>query len=284
MPYARNAGSRETPPPRGGSASETVAAGPPPLDQQEEDKGPKPLGVPSDYRARPGAGTPGYYPHGFNYNTRSYGEGAPGGIKPRYNQGDEWRPASISPANMVEIQRALATAGLLDPDFRPGFWDRKSADAYSQVLEYANAAGITDQQALQQLAETAVDRQYVNEPLQVHTTSREDLRRLFRTVSADKLGVAYNAAQIEELVDAYQFQEIQVQRENYANEQALKRTAFEQGPEAVAGQEMVSTEAPSPEAFAEAELMRRDPTGVHAGAVVNQGVGMFRDALAAWGP
>ena len=141
----------------------------------------------------------------------------------QYFDGDQWRPASASANTVVQLQQAMATAGLLT-NFRLGVWDEESADAYAKVLGYANAAGISDQLALQQMVESPeiamgggeggggsgrriigfdengdpIYSEYVPPPLELRTTSREDLKKLFRSLTSEKLGVGWTDAQLDE--------------------------------------------------------------------------------------
>jgi hypothetical protein len=65
-----------------------------------------------------------------------------------YTEADKWGPAA-DPQNVPAIQAELIAAGLLNPkDVRPGVWDAKSADAYGNVLEFANQQGMNAMDAL----------------------------------------------------------------------------------------------------------------------------------------
>jgi len=214
---------------------------------------------------------------------------------PRYSDGDEWRPASASSASIAQIQRAMVTAGILT-DFNYGIWDQKTAKAYRDVLSYANGRGVTDQQALSELAshpqlnvaggsggggsrvvgfdpDTGQPIFAPAEPLQVRTTPRDDLRRVFRSAVVDRLGEGWSTAQIDELVNAYQWNEIKVQSDAY-NQQAAAASGMLGSNPVIATQQMAS-----PEAFADEELRRRDPVGYQAGGVVNDALPAFMAAL-----
>lgn len=281
----------------------------PPTEESSDTEGP--FGVPKDYKAKVRLqDLPGYYPHGFSYSRRQYGRGANPTddrreIGPRYESGDEWEPAQLGGASVVELQRALINAGLLT-EFSLGKWDWRSAGAYKRVLEYANASGLTAQMALTQMANSpnvqiggsdasgrtiiGIDEdgnpifsQYAAPPLELKTTNRDDLRTLIRNLSIKQFGKAWTTAQVDELVDAYNWKEIQVQKDAYDQQVALERTAFEQGDAAVAGQIVMQPSIASPEAFAETEFRRRDPTGAQVGDIVTDVLPMLEQALAGWG-
>jgi len=306
---------------RGGSDADIaarIAGGITSSSSDEETTTRKPLGVPADWqgtRIRDPESFRGMSPNAVDrWTLNGAGPGATGVGGPRYFVGDEWRPANTSGASVAALQRAMATAGLLDT-FRYGVWDNQSAKAYAKVLGFANASGMTAQMALSQMVNSpqikmaggsgsgsgsgsgggggnviGFDEQgnpiyegYVAPPLQLKTTNKDDLRRVMRSAIIDKLGQGWTQAQINEMVDAYNWQEIAVQKSNYDQAVALERTAFEQGAGAVAGQTSVTTEAPSPETFVENELMRRDPIGYQAGQVVNDAIPAFMQMLKGWG-
>lgn len=287
-----------------------IAGGPPSPSSsrtEEDSDGPKPIGVPRGYTVpsvRVGPVSARQAEALAASNRRLPGTVFERG--PRYFDGDQWRIASTSPQTVTAIQRAMVNAGLLN-DFKYGVWDERSADAYAKVLAYANAAGISDQMALQQMAENPdlalggggssgggsggrqivgfdengdpIFSEYVPPPLELRTTNKEDLKNLFRSLTAEKLGIGWNDAQLNELVDAYNWQEIRVQRSNYDQQVALERQAFNEGPEAIAGKALNIEEPPEREAFLQEELIRRDPVGYQAAQVGLSAVDMFREAL-----
>lgn len=300
-----------TPSGGGGGSGALLAGGPPPAttpDQQRQDQGPKPLGVPRDYRVpsvvteRPAQTADSIARHA----EAGLGQGAVVSRGPRYYDGAQWTPAAASPQSVAQIQRAMATAGLLS-DFTLGVWDSKTADAYAEVLTYANASGLDDQTALQQMVEapridmgqgsgsgggrrivgfnpdgSPIYSEYVAPPLEIKPTNRDDLKRMFRSLTAEKLGVGWTDEQLNELVDGYNWQEVRVARQNYDQQVAMERTAFNEGPQAVAGQTFTTEQAPSPETFAENQLIARDPTGYQAAQVGLNSVDMFEQALGKW--
>ncbi len=106
-----------------------------------------PYGVPDNYiapalLAPTGTGsqfTQQYGPHNV-YGTDSHTD--------LYMPGDEFAPGSDLQA-IPQIQAEMIAAGLIKPsDVRVGVWDSASADAYKEVLTFANANGLNAQDAL----------------------------------------------------------------------------------------------------------------------------------------
>jgi hypothetical protein len=304
---------------RGSSLEDTIAAGPGgSASESDKPKTRKPIGVPEGYQVaqtRDPESFRGMSPNAVDrWTLNGVGPGSTSVGGPRYFDGDEWRPANTSAQSVAALQRAMATAGLLDK-FRYGVWDDQSAKAYAKVLGYANASGTTAQMALSRMVNNPqlsmagggggsgsgsgggagggvvgfdengnpIYGGYVAPPLTLKTTNKDDLRKVMRSAVIDKMGQGWTQQQINELVDAYNWKEIQVQKDAYDQQVALERTAFEQGAGAVSGQTSVTTDVPSPETFVENELMRRDPTGYQAGQVVNEAIPTFMSLLDGWG-
>lgn len=80
-----------------------------------------------------------------------------GGQAPRYFDGDELRPASMSVEQRGALQRDMVMAGLLTGDFTWGQWDAPTATAYANLLAYANQAGMSEQEAMRE-SRSAFDR------------------------------------------------------------------------------------------------------------------------------
>ncbi len=233
--------------------------------------------------------------------------------KPLYFEGDQLRPASTSPAEIGRLQASLAAAGLLDR-FTYGVWDKPSQDAYAALLSESNVAGVTWDAQLRNRASTFefngsngtgsdsrsgsggggghwefdengepvfVPEQYQPPPLQLRTTNKDDLRRVFRSSVIEKMGQGWSQSQIDELVDAYNWQELKVQGDAYQQQVDAERRAFETG--STAGPPLTEVSMASPEAFAEAELRRRDPTGLAVGNAVTDVIPQFASLMRGWG-
>jgi hypothetical protein len=273
-----------------------------------------PIGVPEDYTAPYVRDMTGMSARaGEGWAAGSGGHGSIHQRRPIYNEGDQWRPASLDPAGIGRLQASLAAAGLLT-DFRYGVWDSASIKAYEELLGEANAAGITAEAAMRQRAAgidfgggsgggrdgggggggghwgfdengepVFIPDQYVPPPLELKRTNRDDLIRAIRTGVIDTMGTGWSQQQVGELADLYLQREEQIQRDAYNRRIGLERTAFEQGESAVAGAVIEEPTMEEPETFLENELRRRDPVGVQAAGVVNDSMPAFIQALRGWG-
>ena len=224
----------------------------------------------------------------------------PGTIKdqgPRYFDGDEFTPAALSPAAIGRLQAALSNAGLLS-DFRYGVWDQESRAAYKSLLEEANASGLTAEAMLSRRQQSVdiggggsgggggwsvdpetgepIAPQFTPPPLELRLSNKDDLRRVFRTAVIDKIGKGWSQAQIDELVDAYNWQEIRVQQEAYQSEVDRMRAEFEGAPST---EPIVNVDMQSPETFLDEEVRRRDPAGVQATDIAEDYAPAFFQAL-----
>lgn len=228
----------------------------------------------------------------------------------RYFDGDEWRPASLGPAGVGSLQEMMAAAGILTDDFRYGVWDEASRNAYKNVLAEANGMGLTADQIIRLRGQSAtmpgaggsgsgsggggswqfdengnpvfVPEQYQAPPLELRTSNKDDLRRVFREAIIEQMGEGWSKAQIDELVDAYNWEEIRVQKDAYDQAIAMDRAQFEGTAPAGGGGVVSSVEVASPETFLENQLMERDPEGFRAGQVVNEAIPNFLAALDGW--
>ena len=247
------------------------------------------LGIPEGYsvtrsiQPHPGMPYP-QYAHGFNYTTQSWGTqpyqtkaGQPG---PMYKSGDEFKPAGKDTDSIIDMQRKLVVSGYLtvEDKYRLGDWDEPTINAYRTLLEDANRAGVDADAMVRHRMENAqamgpghkmidpntgeiVDVPYQREPLQLDLPNRDDLLRVFRAATTDKLGQALPDSAYQEMVDAYMWKNIQYQAEANQFQNDIGQAQWEGAPPPT---QLVREQPPSPEAFAEAEAKRRDPGGYEA--------------------
>jgi hypothetical protein len=73
-----------------------------------------------------------------------------GRLAPRYYAGYENAPVQESwpPELVSQLQTKLVQAGLLDTDYKDGWWDTASGNAFSEIIGHANNAGTDWQTAL----------------------------------------------------------------------------------------------------------------------------------------
>jgi len=274
----------------------------------------EPLGVPEDYTVpytRDMTGMSARAGEGWAAGTGGHGSIQERG--PRYFDGDEYTPAGLGPVGIGELQEHMAVAGLLGDGWRYGIWDDTTASAYKAVLTEANAMGYTASQVIQMRQQSAtfggtggsggagggsggrggswqldengepvfIEEAYVPPPLELRTTNKQDLARAFRQAVIDTMGEGWSQAQIAEMVDAYGWKEIQVQKEAYDQQVAAERAAFE-GTPLPEGSVISTVDVPSPDTFLEDELMRRDPVGFQSGKLVNEALPEFFNMMSGW--
>lgn len=227
--------------------------------------GPRPLGVPEDYTV-PGQ-VPSQTPVSDTGNILSTLNRTAQPIAPRYFDGDQWRPASLPPNRIAELQQDLVEAGALEGRFRIGVWDKASRDAYKAVLETANASGTTAPEALATWrAGTDTDTEPGAErakraPLVVRQSNPDDLRAVFRKSARSVLGRKLDDSQVDRMVAAYQAAEAAPQRQAHA------MGGDEFGDNPTGG---TVTDPMDPRTFGEIEAREADPLRADSRKVVKQ--------------
>jgi hypothetical protein len=137
-----------------------------------------------------------------------------------------------SPARLL-WQNQMIAAGLLDPDdMTPGVWDAATQKAYKKVLEYANAAQITKDEAMAELAanpsEATLERlaeEAAGPPVEpgglIRLSDPTDLKESFRDTYQSRVGRYPDERALSAFVETYHNLERQGgQREIAAQEQA----------------------------------------------------------------
>jgi hypothetical protein len=126
--------------------------------------------------------------------------------------------------------------------------------------------------------EEVVDQGFVPPPLTIRTTNKDDLRRVFRAAVINSLGQGWSQAEINELVDAYNWMEIKRDRDTWEQETAIGRADF-MGERTTGGEVVTETAVPDPETFIEEEARRRDPMGFKATQIAEDYAPAFFQAL-----
>jgi hypothetical protein len=135
-------------------------------------------------------------------------------VAPRYFEGDEWTLANAGHDTIMQVQAAMQKAGMLKTgEFSPGFWDKKTKDAFKDLLSYANATGSTWQDSLPLIMNATPPTP--KQPLTVKVTNPDDLRAVFHKAALDTLGVGMPKDQLDQMVNAYQGLETQAQTQAY---------------------------------------------------------------------
>lgn len=207
-----------------------------------------PIGVPA-----------GYVPP--IHSTSGFSPGAGPAIAPSdlrdapYKPGDDLRPASLAPEQIVTIQQHLVDAGLLRGTFQAGVWDDTTRVAYRGLLGYANQLGTTDEFALRRWQATGMGQvdptPAERAPLVVEVSNPADIEREFRDYLRDKTGTGkLDDAQIHSVV-------AKVQGEQKMAAQAKYDAGADPDGATV-------TAAPALETVAEGEAKRINPVGFRA--------------------
>lgn len=259
----------------------------------------RPLGVPNDWTTMDPGGFRGMSPRAVE------GFGGVNKRAPRYYDGDELRPAGSGFDSIVARQRALVLGGYLAEDFTYGRWDPPTIDAYKTLLEEANAAGLTAEQMLSNAAQgiainmggsgeggggrggytidpetgelVSLAETFAPPPLEISTTNKADLARVFEGASQNYLGVALPRDQIERMVEAYNWVEIQAQKDAYDQEVERMRQEFV-GDVEPGLQTITSVSAPTPETFILDKLREERPEELEN----YQGMTTLMDMIDSW--
>lgn len=255
--------SRQGPPP-----GPIPGGGMPPIGGDSSDDERKPIGVNDDYRVTTQRRytTEGEYPNVLNMPPVPGYANQPVEVGPRYFAGDQYEPSLLSPQSIMALQRDMALTGLLTSgtEITPGFWDQNSADAYGQLLSYANRQGISAPEAMNRLKAQMQQagqggRFTVDEfgnivpvetaqrpPLVIRQTDPRTLEIAFRDAAMNLLGEGLDPGEVQDMVAAYQGMEANRQRDAYNKE--------------LAGGTVL--DIPSPQAWSESQIAERFPEGV----------------------
>lgn len=195
-------------------ASDKIGAGPPPGDAGTT-TGPSPIGVPEGYTVE-------------RTTTTNFERGGPrlGAVTtrqtPRYFEGDDWLPATLSVEERAQLQRAMLAAGVYDANdaVRLGLWDATSRKAYRSVLELANGSGLSVGDALRawSRAAPAEEETTTRKPLRIRVSDPRDLARLADSTARKVIGRKADPAVVARLAAEYQAVQAGEQRAYYNQE------------------------------------------------------------------
>lgn len=188
-------------------------------------------------------------------------------IAPRYFDGSQFLPGSLSPTEVAALQRAMIDAGLMkNGAAQLGIWDTASVQAYTELLSYANSSGIDAKTALARWGDAhKQDPNAGKAPLTIQVTSLDDLRPVIRKAFIDTLGTGISTDQVDALAAQYQQMQAGAQQQSY--------NASDTGG--------TVTQAPSVDAFAQAEATKRDPLGAQEHTALGF-IDQFRSMLGGW--
>lgn len=165
-------------------------------------------------------------------------------VPPRYMDGHQFTPAQLAPPARADLQARLVSAGLIQKGSRyfKGEWDDVSVTAFEQLLALANRSGLTWQQELTVLENTAVEnrREQFQAPQRLRSdpaTLRQNARAFMRkTVGRDPT---------DQELGQFTAQMAQFDEQAYGAQVGAERAAFmaEESGQAAPAADMVDPEA-----------------------------------------
>lgn len=132
--------------------------------------------------------------------------------------GDEWRPGSLTPAEIAELQADLVEAGLLKPNsYSRGAWGPESAAAYEKVLSASNASGLPASMMLDRFKSgRPPDESAKRAPNVVALTHPDDIRDMVNQTAVRTIGRNLRDDEVEPLINTFQQYQRDYQRALYA--------------------------------------------------------------------
>ena len=214
---------------------------------------------------------------------------------PRYFKDDEFGLSNALPPQIVRIQREMWDAGLYDgPIDQVGTWSGNTIKAYKKLLEYANQAGLTADQALIRMKRGAAlggtagagaggeapgagdiigynpdgtpifapGEQFVAPALELQLPNRQELESVVRKSVIEQLGVGWSQENVARTADGIMAEYRRLQTDAYDQQVENLEAEFYgmEGPNRV----VEHIDMPTPGAFVEEEARRRDLAGVQA--------------------
>lgn len=169
-------------------------------------------------------------------------------IKPRYSEGDQYRPAQNSwdQDEIADLQYRMYRAGLYGPNKpTPGVWDSLSAERYEELLGMANQNGVDATEMLSHLEENPMMSEEEREPFKLKLTNTDDLEAVIQEAARSKTGRTLPPDKVARLAAAYNAEERREQESAYSVNQS-------------GGQ---AYDAPSEEVFFANQIESEDPLG-----------------------
>ena len=162
--------------------------------------------------------------------------------QPKYFSGDEDAINSYSKETIAQLQYNLSKNGLMGRKYTPGIVDNQTRSGFKELLGISNRQGTDWVNALGSVSQAGVSTGTKLPAYQL--TNPEDLKAVFRKAAQDSLGRNLQDGDINRLVETYQAQEAQYQKQVST----------------VGG---VVTQAPSAQAFAQSAINKDFGTEVN---------------------
>ena len=162
--------------------------------------------------------------------------------QPKYFSGDEDAINSYSKETIAQLQYNLSKNGLMGRKYTPGIVDNQTRSGFKELLGISNRQGTDWVNALGSVSQAGASTGTKLPAYQL--TNPEDLKAVFRKAAQDSLGRNLQDGDINRLVETYQAQEAQYQKQVST----------------VGG---VVTQAPSAQAFAQSAINKDFGTEVN---------------------
>lgn len=132
-------------------------------------------------------------------------------IEPRYFAEDIDKLGSMSRGFIAGWQMKMNQAGLLGNEFTLGVADNSTLSAYREVLGVANREGLSDEEAVQLMAQRKVNLKGGTVP-RYRLSNEDDIAAVVDGVSKSLLGRALDDNQVKRIVKAFQQEELAAQK------------------------------------------------------------------------
>lgn len=161
-------------------------------------------------------------------------------VGPGYTEADKFGPAA-DPTNIPTIQAEMIQAGLLNAkDVRPGVWDSASANAYGDVLSFANQNGLNAADALTLMTANPPlgSKTQGPGPRTIAFTNPQDAATTYQNVSQQLTGQEQDPAQFIQQYHADEAAQAGTNGTNYTQAPSLTGAATQYVQNNMPGQEM----------------------------------------------
>lgn len=171
---------------------------------------------------------------------------------PLYHDGAQNAPlmSNWDKVKISRLQARLVQAGLLDTDYRDGWWDKASSDAFTQVLSDANNMGQPDYEValdgrinslpMEIDPKTGLPRHKVGAgtskraPLSLTLSNSDDLASTANEIAQKRIGRTFSDDELKRFVASYHAAEAGAQRSQYADQGAGGTTEANASPDTAA--------------------------------------------------
>lgn len=144
---------------------------------------------------------------------------------PIYFEGDERLPSSFAVEDVAALQRAMAAAGLLRGEFRIGLWDKKSRNAFSELLAFSNQQRVEWSEALNLYASSQSSEDAGAEgflPARFQAMDPERVKQEIQGFAESRLDRMLSEQELNEMYAVF----TKAERESFTAEQASQEDTY----------------------------------------------------------